>query len=151
MVEVRRWIERYRTPLGVLIVLALIGVGFAALEHLTQEVRFADVQAAMHALSPHRIVLALVATAGSYLALTFYDVLALSVIGRPLPWRTAALASFTSYTLSHNLGLALLTGGSARYRIYTAAGLDGPGVGGTVAQHGSGDGLAVFESIVAAV
>ncbi|KQM30112.1 bifunctional lysylphosphatidylglycerol flippase/synthetase MprF [Sphingomonas sp. Leaf10] len=133
MVELRRWIERYRTPIGVLIVLALIGLGFAALEHLTQEVRFADVRAAMHALSPHRIVLALLATAGSYLALTFYDLLALRVIGRPLPWRTAALASFTSYTLSHNLGLALLTGGSARYRIYTAAGLDGPDVARIVA------------------
>lgn len=82
MAELRRWIERYRTPLGVLIVLALIGLGFAALEHLTQEVRFADVRAAMHALSPHRIVLALLATAGSYLALTFYDLLALRVIGR---------------------------------------------------------------------
>lgn len=133
MAELRRWIERYRTPLGVLVVLALIGLGFAALEHLTQEVRFADVRAAMHALSPHRIVLALVATAGSYLALTFYDLLALRVIGRPLPWRTAALASFTSYTLSHNLGLALLTGGSARYRIYTSAGLDGPDVARVVA------------------
>jgi phosphatidylglycerol lysyltransferase len=33
------------------------------------------------------------------------------------------MASFTSYTISHNLGLALLTGGSARYRIYSAAGL----------------------------
>jgi phosphatidylglycerol lysyltransferase len=60
--------------------------------------------------------------------LTCYDVLALRIIGRPLPWRTAAIASFTSYTLSHNLGLSLLTGGSARYRIYTAAGLDGPDV-----------------------
>lgn len=133
MTDLRRWIERYRTPISVLIVLVLIGLGFAALEHLTQEVRFDDVRTAMHALSPHRIVLALMATAGSYLALTFYDVLALSVIGRPLPWRTAALASFTSYTLSHNLGLALLTGGSARYRVYTTAGLDGPDVARVIA------------------
>ncbi len=128
MVEVRRLVERYRTPIGVLVVLALIGLGFAALEHLTQEIRFADVRAALHGLSGAKVALALLATAGSYLALTFYDVLALRTIGRPLPWRTAALASFTSYTLSHNLGLALLTGGSARYRIYSAAGLDGPDV-----------------------
>ncbi|MGN5375643.1 lysylphosphatidylglycerol synthase transmembrane domain-containing protein [Sphingomonas hankookensis] len=128
MAELRRMAERYRTPIGVLVVLALIGLGFAALEHLTQEIRFADVRAALHGLSAGKIALALLATAGSYLALTFYDVLALRTIGRPLPWRTAALASFTSYTLSHNLGLALLTGGSARYRIYTAAGLDGPDV-----------------------
>jgi phosphatidylglycerol lysyltransferase len=50
-------------------------------------------------------------------------VLALRLVGRPLPWRTAALASFISYTLSHNLGLSLITGGSARLRIYGAAGI----------------------------
>lgn len=125
--------KRYRTPIGVLLVLALIALGFAALQHLTQEIRFADVRSALHDLSGTKIALALVATAGSYLALTFYDLLALRTIGRPLPWRTAALASFTSYTLSHNLGLALLTGGSARYRVYSAAGLDGPDVARVVA------------------
>lgn len=62
-------------------------------------------------------------TCASYLLLTFYDTLALQVIGKPQPWRIAALASFTSYTLSHNLGMAVLTGGSARYRIYRAKGL----------------------------
>lgn len=60
----------------------------------------------------------------SYFLLTLYDVLALRIIGKPLPYRTAAFASLTSYTLSHNLGFALLTGGSARYRTYSAAGLD---------------------------
>ncbi|WP_288408776.1 bifunctional lysylphosphatidylglycerol flippase/synthetase MprF [uncultured Sphingomonas sp.] len=133
MAELRRLIERHRTPIGVLVVLALIALGFAALQHLTQEIRFADVRSALHDLSGTKIALALLATAGSYLALTFYDLLALHTIGRPLPWRTAALASFTSYTLSHNLGLALLTGGSARYRIYSAAGLDGPDVARVVA------------------
>lgn len=133
MADLRRQLDRYRTPLGVLVVLALIALGFAALQHLTQEIRFADVRAALHDLSAAKIALALLATAGSYLALTFYDLLALRTIGRPLPWRTAAIASFTSYTLSHNLGLALLTGGSARYRIYSAAGLDGPDVARVVA------------------
>lgn len=72
MAELRRMAERYRTPIGVLVVLALIGLGFAALEHLTQEIRFADVRAALHGLSAGKIALALLATAGSYLALTFY-------------------------------------------------------------------------------
>lgn len=121
-------IGRHRRLLIIAAVLAIMALGFAALEDVTREVRFHDVRAAIHALSPAQIWLALALTAASYLALTFYDVLALRVIGRPLPWRTAALASFTSYTISHNLGLSFLTGGSARYRIYTAAGLDGPDV-----------------------
>jgi phosphatidylglycerol lysyltransferase len=128
-----RRLAPYRRAGAIGMVLVLIILGFVALERLTQEIHFEQVRAAIHALSAGQIALALLCTAGSYLALTFYDVMALRVIGRPLPWRTAALASFTSYTLSHNLGLSLLTGGSARYRIYTMAGLDGPDVARVVA------------------
>jgi phosphatidylglycerol lysyltransferase len=38
-------------------------------------------------------------------------------------WRAAALASFTSYTLSHNLGFGIITGAAARLRVYGARGL----------------------------
>jgi len=119
---------RHRRAGAVLLVLVLLGLGVAALEALTAQVRFADVRSGLDALAAPRLAAALGLTAVSYLALTFYDVLALRLIGRPLPWRTAALASFTSYTLSHNLGLGLLTGGSARLRVYSAAGLDAPDV-----------------------
>ncbi|MBF9151816.1 bifunctional lysylphosphatidylglycerol flippase/synthetase MprF [Novosphingobium jiangmenense] len=119
------------------VVLALTALAFVALDRLTHEVRYEDVRTALHALTPLRLAGALAFTAASYLALTFYDFIALRVIGRPLPWRTAALASFTSYTLSHNLGLGLLTGGSARYRIYVAAGLDGPDVARVIALAGA--------------
>jgi phosphatidylglycerol lysyltransferase len=116
-------IARYRTQLTIAAVLLLAALGLAALAHLLGEVRLRDIRAAIHAIPASGLLLALGLTAVSYLTLTLYDMLALRVIGRPLPWRTAALASFTSYTLSHNLGLSLLTGGSARYRVYSAAGL----------------------------
>ena len=107
--------------------LAVVGVAvlaLAALRTLVDEVHVRDVRHAFHALTAWQIAAALGFTGASYFLLTLYDVLALRIIGRPLPYRTAALASLTSYTLSHNLGFALLTGGSARYRIYTAAGLE---------------------------
>lgn len=119
---------RYRGWIVGGIAVALLVVALAALYRLTHEVHLVDVKAAVAALPPSRIAAALGFTAASYLALTCYDVLALSIIGKPLPWTTAATASFTSYTLSHNLGLSVLTGGSARFRVYTAAGLDGPDV-----------------------
>lgn len=128
MTELRALLTRYKAWIAVGIAVALLAVALLALDRLTSEVRLADVKAALASLTPARVTSALAFTAASYLALTFYDVLALNVIGRPLPWRTAATASFTSYTLSHNLGVALLTGGSARYRVYTAAGLDGPDI-----------------------
>lgn len=108
---------------GAAIVL-LAGLGFFALHTLLEDVRMRDIRGAFHAIALWQVFAALSLTVISYLMLTFYDVLALRIVGRPLPYRTAALASFTSYTLSHNFGFALLTGGSARYSIYSAAGLD---------------------------
>ena len=120
------YLRRYQTPLSVGLVVLLAALGFVALYHLLHDVHVRDIRAAFHALGPTALIPALLLTAISYVTLTFYDVLALRSIGRPLPYGTAALASFTSYTLSHNLGLAIVTGGSARLRIYGAAGL-GPG------------------------
>ncbi|KQO55477.1 hypothetical protein ASF14_03640 [Sphingomonas sp. Leaf257] len=114
-------------------VLLLVALGLSALHHLTRTVRLSDVRAAFYAIDPRQIMVSVGFTVASYIALTFYDVIALRVIGRPLRWRTAAVASFTSYTLSHNLGLGLLTGGSARYRVYAAAGLDGPDIARVIA------------------
>jgi len=135
--RVTDWIGRHRRYGSVLVVMLLVGLGLGALHHLTRTIRLADVTAAFHAIDRGQVAAAVALTIASYLALTVYDVLALRIVGRPLPWRTAAMASFTSYTLSHNLGLALLTGGSARYRIYTRAGLDGPDVARVVAIAGA--------------
>ncbi|EIZ80311.1 hypothetical protein WSK_1104 [Novosphingobium sp. Rr 2-17] len=137
LARLRPFVQRYRRFIAGAVVVLLIALGFKALDELTHQVRYSQVRDALHALNGNQIVLALAFTAASYIALTFYDWFALRVIGRPLPWRTAALASFSSYTLSHNLGLSLLTGGSARYRIYIAAGLDGPDVARVVAIAGA--------------
>jgi len=56
--------------------------------------------------------------------LTFYDFFSLRTIGRSeVPYRIAALASFTSYSIGHNLGATTLTAGIVRYRIYSTWGL----------------------------
>ncbi|HRE36420.1 MAG TPA: YbhN family protein, partial [Sphingopyxis terrae] len=119
---VRSWASRHRRTLSIAAALVVAALGFTALYHLLHSVRPHAIREAFRAVSNVQIGFALLLTAASYLLLTLYDTGALRVIGRKLPWRTAALASFTSYTLSHNLGLALLTGGSARYRVYRAAG-----------------------------
>jgi glycosyltransferase 2 family protein len=59
----------------------------------------------------------------SYLCLTGFDWLALRYAGRPLPYRKAALASFTSLSLGHNIGFAALSSGAIRYRFYSRWGL----------------------------
>ncbi|SEN44478.1 phosphatidylglycerol lysyltransferase [Sphingomonas gellani] len=120
---VMRWLRANRARLMVVLAVALACAGFAAMHMVLRDVHLRDVRAAVADTAPWRIVAALGLTAASYLALTGYDAIGLRAIGKPQPWRVAALASFTSYTLSNNLGLALITGGSARYRAYRAVGL----------------------------
>ena len=127
------WGRHNRKLLSIGAALLVAALGLTALSKLLHSVRPHEIRHAFDALSAGQIGAALLLTAASYLMLTFYDRFALRVIDRKLPWRTYALASFTSYTLSHNLGLALLTGGSARYRIYRAAGLSAGEVGSVIA------------------
>lgn len=65
------------------------------------------------------IVFALLLCVANYLVLTLYDVLAFRYIQKPIPYRRVGLSSFVSYTFSHNLGFALLSGGAVRYRFYS--------------------------------
>ena len=73
--------------------------------------------------------LALIAAALGYGTLTLFDPLALHYLGKRLPYRQTALASFTGYAFSHNLGLGWLSGGAVRYRLYTAWGLSSLDIG----------------------
>ncbi|MDB5722245.1 MAG: hypothetical protein JWP15_2863 [Alphaproteobacteria bacterium] len=125
--------SRVRRLLPILVALLVAALGFAALHMLTREVRWKEVRGAVAAIRGWRLAAALGFTALSYLALTFYDVLALRIVGRPLPWRIAALASFSSYAISHTLGLALVTGGSVRLRIYGKEGVPPGDVGWIIA------------------
>ncbi|MGY4396633.1 phosphatidylglycerol lysyltransferase [Sphingomonas sp. UYAg733] len=118
------WGRSHRRPLIALAILAVALLGFEALHAILGEVRLKDVRAALHEIPQGRIAAAIALTGLSYFALTLSEALSLRAIGVRLPWRTAALASFTSYAISHNFGLSLLTGGSARYRVYASAGLD---------------------------
>src|SRR3546814_14347461 len=59
----------------------------------------------------------------SYFLLILYDALALRYVARRLPYSRIALASFVAYAFSNNIGFALLSGGSIRYRLYSSWGL----------------------------
>ena len=80
-------------------------------------------ESAFRATGGDQILLAFGLAATSYIALTGYDALALRHIKVRVPYRLAALASFTSYAISFTLGFPLVTGGAVRYWIYGPAGL----------------------------
>ena len=111
--------------LGVLLSLAIIGVAATVLWRMLHNINVDEVVFALKATPPHNIILAALFVAGGYFTLTFYDWFALRTIGRrAVPYRVAALAGFTSYSIGHNIGATVFTGGAVRYRIYSHYGLD---------------------------
>lgn len=116
-------IRRRRAMIGGAIVLAILALALTLLHRMLAGLHMRDVRAAIGAIGASDVLMAVGLAAGSYLALTLYDVLALRVARKPLPYRTAATASFLSYALSHNLGMATVTGTSVRMHVYGRAGL----------------------------
>jgi hypothetical protein len=108
----------------------VIGVGaLFALTHALRHVDFHQVFAIIRETHFSVIALALVLVAVSYGGITLYDWLALHTIGRKdVPYRTAALASFTSYPIAHGLGAVALVSPVIRYRIYSDSGIGALGV-----------------------
>jgi glycosyltransferase 2 family protein len=113
-----------RSTIGAAISVAILaGAGYTLYE-LLRGIEFDKVLAALAGQSAQQLVTAGSFVAAAYLALTFYDLFALRVIGRRnVPYAVAALASFASSTIGHNLGAAILTGGLIRLRIYSVWGL----------------------------
>jgi uncharacterized membrane protein YbhN (UPF0104 family) len=107
-----------------LLSLTIITVAIVVLYRMLHDIELAEVADALRATKWHQIVLAGLFVAAGYFTLTFYDLFALRTIGRDdVPYRVAALAGFTSYSVGHNVGASVFTGGAVRYRIYSAWGL----------------------------
>ncbi len=82
-----------------------------------------DVEAAFAAISAGRWFLAVASTLVAYLALAWYDRIALHHLGFKLPWSFISAVSFTTYALSHNIGMSMFSGAMVRYRAYSTKGL----------------------------
>ena len=103
--------------------LVVLGLALWGIHLIAGQVTWAEIVADMRGVSPHLLMVAAISTALSYLVLVGYDWLAVAHLGYRLPVATLAAASFGSFTMSHALGLTVLTGGTVRYRIYTRAGV----------------------------
>ncbi|MGA7485409.1 MAG: UPF0104 family protein [Xanthobacteraceae bacterium] len=107
--------------LGAVLSVAIIAIAAVVLYRIMRTINAGEVLDAMVTTDWRDIALAALFVAGGYFTLTFYDLFALRTIGRgDLPYWAAALASFTSYSVGHNVGASVLTGGAVRYRVYSA-------------------------------
>jgi phosphatidylglycerol lysyltransferase len=67
--------------------------------------------------------LAVLLTVCNYAVLTGYDFLAFAYIGKQLSSIRIVLASFLAYAIANNVGFAMVSGASVRYRFYTRWGI----------------------------
>ncbi|KIZ39610.1 MULTISPECIES: lysylphosphatidylglycerol synthase domain-containing protein [Rhodopseudomonas] len=112
--------------MGVALSVAVIAVACYVLIHMLRGIDVHEVVEAMKKIEPRSVALAALFVCAGYFTLTFYDLFAVRAIGRcEIPYRINALAAFTSYSIGHNVGASVFTGGAVRYRIYSAWGLDG--------------------------
>lgn len=109
--------------LGTVASLILVALSVYVLWRVSNDIEVADVMKAFSAASREQIGLAVLLCTISYLLLTCYDALALRQLKLKISYATTALASFTSYAVSFNLGFPIITGGTVRYWIYSPKGL----------------------------
>jgi uncharacterized membrane protein YbhN (UPF0104 family) len=112
-----RWVGYFLSAL-------IITVSVIVLWHVLSDLQIDGVVDALRATPPHKIVAAALFVAAAFVTLTFYEYFGLRTIGiAHVPYRIAVLASFTGYSIGHNVGAPALTGGAVRYRVYSPWGL----------------------------
>lgn len=100
--------------------LLLFGAALWVLYHELRAYHVHDIFRHLEELPARRLFLALPLTLLSYFIMTAYDVLALRYVQHLLPYGKIAIASFIGYAFTNNMGFGMITGGSVRYRLYSA-------------------------------
>ncbi len=105
--------------------LVLFTAAVLAVHHEIAIYHWHDVRQALHHFPAPLTIACAGFTVLSYIALSFYDYLALEYAGEELPYPRVLFTSFLSYAISNNVGHAWLSGGSMRYRLYSGWGMPG--------------------------
>jgi phosphatidylglycerol lysyltransferase len=122
MARLLRWLPVVLIPL---LFLAALG----AIAHEFRQHHPAEIMASLWQLPPAQLLWAAALTVASYALLTLYDWFGLRYAGRRLPYPRVALASFTAYVFSYNVGVSVLGGAAVRYRLYSGWGLSALEIG----------------------
>lgn len=78
-----------------------------------------DIARALWQIPLHNLVYASFACLAGYIALSFYDFLALKYVNKTVTWWKWMLAGILGFAISNNAGHAVVSGGAIRYRLYT--------------------------------
>src|SRR6478735_2241159 len=110
--------------LGIAASLLIIAFAITILVRTLKGIDTGVILTALTEIEPHRIAMAALCVVGAFCTLTFYDFFALRTLGeKHVPYRIAAMSAFASYSIGHNIGATVFTGGAIRFRIYADYGL----------------------------
>lgn len=93
------------------------------LYHEVRNISLAELTDSLHAIGAGGWLLAALSTLGAYVALAWYDRIAMAHLGKRISWWFITLCSFTTYALAHNIGASVFSGALVRYRAYRSKGL----------------------------
>jgi len=118
-VPARNW----KALIGPLLAIGLFSAALYVLNRELKAYKLDDVLVSFRTVPASQVIESVIFCILSYVVLTLYDVLAIKYVGEKLAYYRIALASFIGYTFSHNLGFSVITGGAARYRLFSSWGL----------------------------
>ncbi len=106
-----------------LLPIAIFALSLWVLDRQLQPLQLTEILVSFAGIEPLSVVFASAFTFLSYIALISYDFLAMRYIGQSVLYKEILRSSFTSTSISYSIGFNPLTGGSLRYRLYSAYGL----------------------------
>jgi len=119
---VRRGRLRLRQALSLLLGVGLLAFSVEVLAGWARHVTLDDLLAALAAIGPVRVGLAVLFTALSFVALVGYEYHAVRYTRRRLALPVVALYSFITQGIAHATGFAIFVGATVRYKLYGARG-----------------------------
>lgn len=142
--EIAPWLgSKTRVALKLLFAGLLVALLYSGIDSLRHEFHRDALIAAFHGLPSSHLLVAVVATLLSFVALAGYDWSALRYVGVRLRPKLVAITSFIAYALGNTIGLGVLTGGAVRMRLYSAAGLDAAQIAAIIAFNAVAFGLGI--------
>jgi phosphatidylglycerol lysyltransferase len=116
-------LPRLRAALPAVVGLVLFFAALAVLRTELRAITWHGLTTDLSNIPAWHLAFAVFLTAINYGVLTGYDFLAFAYLGKHLPPRRVAMTSFLAYAISNNVGFAMLSGASIRYRFYTRWGI----------------------------
>jgi len=111
-------LSRARTALPALAGLAVFVLAVVVLRRELSAITWREFSTTVLRTPPGRLSAALLLTALSYASMACYDLLAFAYVGKRLSRWRIAFTSLVAYAVANNVGFAIFSGVSVRYRFY---------------------------------